>query len=94
MAQLRSFTIIGDSNVKRNISKTNSRACPQMSGTQFLYCQRLELLDEVLTKIRKESSVCIVSCITNFLASSEEDPMVSKRVEPVIGEFGEAITAA
>ena len=94
MAQLRSFTIIGDSNVKRNISKTNSRACPQMLGAQFLYCQRLELLDEVLTKIRKESSVCIVSCITNFLASSEEDPMVSKRVEPVIGEFGEAIIAA
>ena len=79
--------MIGDSNVKRNISKTNSRACPQMSGCQVLYCQKFELLDEVLSRVRDTSDVCIVACITNFLTASEEDPMVSKRVEPVIELF-------
>ena len=87
MAQARVFTIIGDSNVKRNISKTNSRACPQMAGSQVLQCYRLQLLDEVLGQVRPESDVCILSCITNFLSSSEEDTMVSKRIEPVFEEF-------
>ena len=83
----RIFTILGDSNVKRNISKTNARACPQMSGSQFLACPRLQLLEDVLGTVRKESDICIISCVTNFLTSSEEDSMVSKRVEPVVEEF-------
>ena len=87
MAQLRCFSLIGDSNVKRNVSKTNIRACPQLSGCQILQCQNLALFDEAVSSIRKESNVCIVSCVTNFLTSSDEDSMVSKRVEPVIEQL-------
>ena len=94
MSQLRSFTIVGDSNIKRNVTKTNTRACPQLSGAQVLSCQKIELLDEVLGRVRKESTICILSCITNFLTSSEEDSMVSKRIEPVLDEFLTIVTAA
>ena len=94
MAQSRVFTIIGDSNVKRNISKTNSRACPLMAGAQILQCGNLQLLEESLRAIRKESDVCIVSCLTNFLTASEDDPMVSKRIEPVLDEFCSALFGA
>ena len=94
MAQSRVFTIIGDSNVKRNISKTNSRACPLMAGAQILQCGHLQLLEESLRAIRKESDVCIVSCLTNFLTASEDDPMVSKRIEPVLDEFCSALFGA
>ena len=87
------FSLIGDSNVRRNITKTNSRACPQMSGSQVLFCQKLPLLEDALGKIRKESSVCIVACVTNFLTSSDDDSMVSKRVEPVLDEFVHHLTA-
>ena len=87
MAQSRVFSIVGDSNVKENISKTNSRACPMMSGCQFLTCGRLQLLQDCLAQVRKESNVCILSCITNFLASSDEDPRVSRRIEPVLDEL-------
>ena len=92
MAQSRVFTIIGDSNVKRNISKTNSRACPAMAGSQILSCQRLQLLEDVLGKIRKESNVCILSCITNLITDSDADSMVSKRVEPVVEEFSSILS--
>ena len=88
------FSIIGDSNVKRNISKTNARACPQMSGAQFLQCGRLQLFEESLRSIRKESNVCIVSCVTNFLTSSEEEPMVSRRIEPILEEFCSVLSDA
>ena len=87
MSQLRVFTLLGDSNVKRNVTKTNTRACPQLLGCQVITCLRFELLEEALTQIRKESSTCIVSCVTNFLASSEDDPVVLKRIEPVLDEF-------
>ena len=93
MSQLWVFSIVGDSNVKRNISKTNCRACPAMANTQVLSCQRLQLLDDVLGNVRKESNVCVLSCVTNFLTSSEEDPMVSKRVEPVLEEFASVVVA-
>ena len=93
MSQLRSFTIVGDSNIKRNVTKTNTRACPQLSGAQVLSCQKIELLDEVLGRVRKESTICILSCITNFLTSSEEDSMVYKRIEPVLDEFLINVTA-
>ena len=94
MAQARVFTLLGDSNVKRNITKTNTRACPQMLGCQVLTCMKLELLEAALGQIRKESNVCIVSCVTNFLASSEEDSVVSKRIEPVLDDFCTALGTA
>ena len=87
MAQARCFTVVGDSNVRRNLTKTNSRACPLMVGAQLLNSTRLEVFDEVLRKIRTETNVCILSCVTNFITSSDDDSMVSKRVEPVLDEF-------
>ena len=93
MAQSRVFSIIGDSNVKKNISKTNARACPQMSGCQVLSCGKLQLFAESLTQIRKESDVCIVSCLTNFLAEADEDTMVSRRIEPVLDQFYQSLTS-
>ena len=92
--QARVFSIIGDSNVRRNISKTNSRACPQMAGCQLLECYRLQLLDDVLGQVRPESNVCILSCVTNFLTSSLDDSMVSKRIEPVLEEFCAILSTA
>ena len=80
MAQIRVFSIIGDSNVKRNVTQTNSRACPQLKGCQVLTCHKVQLLDEAVGQLRPESNVCLLACITNFLISSEEDSMVSKRV--------------
>ena len=94
MSLSRVFSIVGDSNVKKNFSKTNARACPSMSGCQVLSCQKLELLEEALGKIRKESNVCIVSCVTNFLASSDEDSMISRRIEPVLDDFCTLLGAA
>ena len=88
------FSIIGDSNVSRNITKTNTRACPQMASSQFLFCQKLPLLEDALGKIRKESTVCIVACVTNFLTASDDDSMVSKRIEPVLDEFVHHLSAA
>ena len=94
MAQIRVFSIIGDSNVKRNVTQTNSRACPQLKGCQVLTCHKVQLLDEAVGQLRPESNVCLLACITNFLISSEEDSMVSKRVEPIFEELCSVLQAS
>ena len=91
MAQSWVFSIIGDSNVKRNVTLTNKRACPLMSTCQFLTCHKVQLLEAALGQVRPESNACLLACVSNFLTDSDEDPVVSKRIEPVLDEFSSAL---
>lgn len=61
-----------------------------MSGSQILSCGKLQLLSESFRQIKKETP----SCLTNFLTSSEEDSMVSRRIEHVLDKFYTSLTAA
>ena len=81
------FALIGDSNVKRNVTQFNCRSCPDLGKAQVILCNRLELFQESLGKLENKVNVCILACITNFLTSSEEDDNVSKRIEPVLSSF-------
>lgn len=81
------FSLIGDSNVKTHMNPMNCRDRPLMSGAQVLTCGRLEVLVESFKQIRKESTVCILSCVTNFLTRSEGSPTVILRIEPVLIDF-------
>lgn len=81
------FTVIGDSNIKRHLNPLNCRDRPLMIGAQSISCGRLEVLAESLKQVRKESNVCLFSCITNFLTRSEGSSTITLRVEPVFIEF-------
>ena len=85
---VRVFTIVGDSNVRRHMTALNCRASPSMSGAQVKTCGKLEALSETLRSVRSDTTVCILSCLTNFLTSSEgSSATVSLRVDPVLQEF-------
>ena len=94
MAQARSFSIIGDSNVSRNATAVNFRACPPLAGAQLLSCGRLAVLPQTLTQVT--SDVCILSCITNFITKTKSaaNSSVSVRVEPIIMDIKRYIAAA
>jgi hypothetical protein len=77
------FSVIGDSNVGRNMGKISRRASPSMKHAQSLSCGSLELFQSSLSEIRAESNVCIISCLTNFLTNASGSESTSKRVEPV-----------
>ena len=93
MAQARAssitgVTILGDSNVVRNMTPFNCRDRPLMKEAQCLPCGRFELLAECLRKVRSESNVVILSCITNFLTGSESaQGSISQRIEGILIEF-------
>ena len=84
MSQSRCFSVIGDSNVHRHFSLVNARACPLVKAPQLLTCGRLQVFPESIRQVRNETTVCIVSCLTNFLTSTDGASSVSLRVEPVL----------
>lgn len=87
MSQLR-YTLLGDSNIRRSFnSSVNRRACPALSKSTLISCCSWNIFDESLSKVDAECDALIVSCITNFLADSDDDSSAGKRVEPVIKEF-------
>ena len=95
MSVSRFFSILGDSNVKRHLNPTNCRDRPLMSGCQLVPCGKLALLDEALKTVRPESTVCLISCVTNFLTGSEDaGSSVSFRIDPVLREFIEVLNKA
>ena len=77
------FSIVGDSNIKRHMTPMNCRDRPLMTGAQVLQCGRLEVLSESIKLIRAESTICVLSCVTNFLTSGDGSSNISQRVEPV-----------
>lgn len=93
MSQLRVFSLVGDSNVSRHMNPTNRRDRPAMEAAEVLPCTRVEAFRTTLCSVREESTVCIVSCITNFLTSSSSSDTLSLRVDPVFKDFFSTIVS-
>ena len=93
MSNPRVYSLIGDSNVQRNVSKTSFRASPLLKSAQIIPCGNLAIFSESLLKVRAEVTVCIVACLTNFITSSDESSSssVSGRIEPVLTTIIEAL---
>ena len=92
MAQLRVFSLLGDSNVRNNLNKTAYRANPAIKAAEVLSCGHFEIFRDTLLKIRPESNVCLIACITNFMTSIDDGPSsVSQRVQPVLQDVREVL---
>ena len=88
----RCFSIVGDSNIKWHMTPTNCRDRPLMSGAQVVQCGHIGMLATSLGSVRAESSVCVLSCLTNFLTSSPTSDSASLRAEHVLLEVLEKVT--
>ena len=78
------YSLLGDSNISGHVNKTSVRANPQLKATQVLQCGHIGIRGETLAKVRKETTVVILACLTNFVSSADGPPTVSHRVEPVL----------
>ena len=90
MSQTLVFSLLGDSNVVRNMTPFNCRDRPLINSAQLIPCGRLDLLAESLHQIRAESNICLMSCVTNFLTGSDSAQVsgsVSQRIDPILIEF-------
>lgn len=78
------FSVLGDSNVKRFVTLTNRRACPDLDKAQVLLCGKQPLLQTCLEEVSAQTTICILACLTNFVTSSPGQTSAALRVEPVL----------
>ena len=92
----QAFAIVGDSNVRPHINKNSCRGNVQLKNAQVLSCGYLGIFAETLSKVKGDSTVCIISCLTNFLSKSNPDgpSTVSHRVDPVLQEIRDILVDA
>ena len=84
----RIFSIVGDSNVRRHMNPTNCRDRAPMTNAQVLPCTKIKVFRQSLNSVRRESNVCLVACLSNFLADSTDvSSSVSQRVSQPLNEF-------
>ena len=86
-AQLRAFALLGDSNINRHINKTSVRSHPSLKSAQIIPCGHLGIFSESLSKLKPDITVCIVSCVSNFLTGAEGPSTISHRVDPVMQQI-------
>ena len=53
----------------------------------MISCGNAGIFHECLNKVRPESNICIISCLTKFLAGADGPVSVSQRVDPVLQDF-------
>ena len=95
MAQSRVFSLLGDSNIRNHVNKNSFRANPSLKSCQVLPCGSIEIFPTTLSKVRPETNVCILSCLTNFLTSAAEgSSTVSQRIDPVLQDVRDVLVEA
>ena len=72
MSISRLFTIIGDGNIRRNMTGLNIASRESMKSAQVLSCDSLGALPSSLADVKSESTVIIFAAITEMLLSAED----------------------
>ena len=88
----RLFSIVGDSNVRRNMTGLNIASREAMKSAQVIDCELISSLEAALAEVRAESNICIVAAITVFLLSPGDCGTVSSTIDPVLDSFSRRLT--
>ena len=66
------YSLIGDSNIKRNMTTMNIASRASMKNCQVLDCPDLSNLEGSFASVRDESNVCIFSAISELLVNCKD----------------------
>ena len=91
MSVSRLFTIIGDANVRRNMTGLNMASREVMKTAQIVDCDSMASLDSALTEVRQESTVLIIASITEFLVSGGFCGTICSSIDPTLASFATKI---
>ena len=80
----RLFTIIGDANIRRNMTGLNVASREAMKSAQVIDCLSFNELDTALNSVRAESNVLILAAVTEFLIASGDCGTILSSVDPVL----------
>ena len=92
MSISRIFSIIGDGNVRRNMTALNIASRESMKNAQIIDFVGNTSIDVALQEVRPESNVCIVAAITDLLLSGGDCGTISSSIDPVLDSFFSAVS--
>ena len=87
------YTIIGDANVRRNMTGLNVASREAMKSAQIVDFLGLTPIDQALLEVRPESSICIVSALTDPIVANGDCGTVFASVDPILTSLHASIAA-
>ena len=93
MAQSRLYTIIGDGNVRRNMTALNMGSREAMKGAQIVDYIGTGSINVALQEVRQESSVCIVAAITDLLLSGGDCCTIFASIDPTLTALRDSLVS-
>ena len=92
MSVSRIFTIVGDGNVRRNMTALNIASRSSMKTAQIVDHVGIPL-EQALQVVKPESNVCIIASITDVLLSGGDCGTISSTIDPVLSSLHAQITS-
>ena len=83
----RLLTIVGDTNVRRNMTGLNIASREAMKSAQIIDYNGAGPISTVLADVRPDSSVCIVAAITDYLLSNGDCGTIFASIDPLLTDF-------
>ena len=82
-----SFSIIGDGNVRRNMTGLNIASRETMKAAQVIDYVSPGSFDDAFKEIRPESTVCNIAVLTDLLLSGGGGGTVFASIDPILDSF-------
>ena len=83
----RLISIIGDGNVKRNMTGLNIASRENMKKAQVIDYVAPNSFDDAFREIREESTVCIIAATTDLLLSGGDTGTIYSTIDPILAAF-------
>ena len=80
----RIFSVIGDANVKRNMTSLNIASREVMKNAQVIDYLGVSPIDQALSDVRQESNICIVAALTEPLLANGDCGTINASVDPAL----------
>ena len=87
------YSIIGDANVRRNMTGLNVASREAMKNAQVIDFLGTTPIDQALMEIRAESSICIISALTDPIVANGDCGTVYASVDPILTSCHASIAA-
>ena len=91
MSGHRLFSVVGDANVRRNMTGLNMASREVMKNSQVIDCDSMASLDAALSEVRPESTVLILASITEFLITGGFCGTIYSSIDPTLASFSNKI---
>ena len=88
----RLLSIVGDSNVIRNLTALNIASREAMKTAQVIDCSLMTSFTVALAQVRAESTACIVSNLTEMLMIAGDCGTIFSTIDPILAEFSQKLS--